>query len=308
MKEINLDNILSESLSVSDSVKKMSADIFAILADKVKNAHRYMSKERDRIIKKGNFTYKTNGALPIPSFMVNFIIYSYENQKEYDEDINFIKDNLGCECNYEKNFILIKLAAINNVLTKDAYGSVEHELNHMLQNSFGQKKNEELYDKAVYQIRNGTPFYKQIAYALYLSFNTEISSFAVQYYAFLKNKKMPLRDVYHDFPLGDGNPYGVFLKYFNYTLEYSGLIKDDDVKSLFGISKSDLLKRLYNANKRYRSKIMKVIAKYRDELNEEYLRSCSKNVNLTKLPTIQRMTFKLDCDMKGIKKEESEFE
>lgn len=203
--------------------------------------------------------------------------------------------------------MFFRLAVINGNLSRESCGQIEHELNHMLQNSFGQKKNETLYDKIVDQIRNGEQFYKQVGYALYLTFNTEISSFAIQYYSFLKNNNIPLEDVYKYFPDDEGNPYGEFLFYYNFVMNNKNKINDLDVKKNFGISKNELINRLNNAQKRYKTKMIKALIKYKNELQESYFQNLPKKANFSKTNKIRRMTFLLECYQKGIYKEESEF-
>lgn len=295
---------LEERLTVNDNVKQISDDIKNELLVRVKSSPTVMSKEFNRLLKKGFFTYYTNGKLPIESFKVKYYVTLYPNEKKYYEEIDSKVLNLNCVSDYENGFIELRLAMINNVLTRESYGSIEHEINHFLQNSLGQKKNENLYSKIQWQYNNGDMFAKRLAYALYLTFNTEISSFAVQYYIFLKGNKVPLEDVYYDFPNDEGNPYNDFSDYKYYIDCQKDKISDDYISSLFGISKKEYFNRLENADKRYRTKMMKAATRYRDELNE----NINRNTNLSTTKLARRLTFTVKCYNKGIIDEVSEFE
>lgn len=305
-------DIVNERLCVNDNVIQMANEIMAELKNSLKTAKCYVSKERLKIIKKGNFIYNTNGKLPIETFNVQFVVYLYNSEKDYHDDN---KIDLDCETIYEKNMIILHLAEVNGVLTKESIGNLEHELNHMLQDSFGQKINETLYDKVVDQCYNSFGLYQKIAFALYMSFNSEISSFTVQYYTFLKNNKVPIYDIYYSFPNDENNPYNDFLKNYNYVISHQSEIMNTEMNKRFGITKREMLSRLENAKKRYRTKIMKAITRYRDELNDKYTQEKIKRVKenhshieLHNLPFMRRQNFLLECYNKGIHEEASEYE
>lgn len=298
---------LNENLSVNDNVIAMTTEIETELLHIISKTNTSISKERNRLIKKGSFVYQTNGKLPIPSLTVHFVAYVYSNEKDYYRDKVLQLIELGCECDYENNFILIRFATINGIIAYDTYGSIEHELNHMLQNSFGQKKNETLYKNVVNQVNNGTSLVKNIAYALYLSFNTEISSFAVQYYGYLKNNKIPLEDIQYDYPYDEINPYGEFLKYYNIVGKNKDNITNQQMVDAFGISKKEVFNRLENAKRQYNTKTMKVITKYVGEIQEERKQDINTKTNLSQLNSVRRMTFILECYNNGIYQTKSEY-
>lgn len=301
MKNVN------ENLSVNDNVIAMTTEIETELLQIISKTNASISKERNRLIKKGSFVYQTNGKLPISSFTVHFVVYVYSNEKDYDRDKVLQLIEFGCECDYENNFILIRFATINGLPAYDTYGSIEHELNHMLQNSFGQKKNDTLYKNVVNQVKNGAQLVKNIAYALYLSFNTEISSFAVQYYGYLKNNKIPLEDIQYDYPYDEINPYGEFLKYYNISVKNKDNVTNQQMVDAFGISKKEVFNRLENAKRRYNTKTMKVITKYIGELQEERKQDINTKTNLSQLNSVRRMTFILECYNNNVYQTESEY-
>lgn len=295
---------IDERLSVNDNVREISEDIKNEILSRIKNSPLMMSKEFNRLLKKGIFTYYTDGKLSVESFKVKYYVTVYPNEKKYYVDYDSGVLNLNCASDYENNFIELRLAMVNNDLTRESYGSIEHEVNHFLQNSLGQQKNENLYSKIRYQYDNGNIYAKRLAYTLYLTFNTEISSFSVQYYSFLKGNKIPLEDVYYDFPNDEGNPYNDFLDYKHYVESQQKQISDEYIRSLFGISKKEYFNRLENADKRYRTKMMKVATKYRDEISE----NISHHTNLASTRTVRRLTFEVKCYNKGITEKTSEFD
>ena len=303
---------IDERMCVNDNVVQMGSEIMNLLKNNLKTAKTYISKERNKIIKKGNFIYNTKGKLAIETFNVKYIAHLYDNEKKYFDDYNDGSIDLDCECDFEEGLIILKVAEINNVLTKESIGNIEHELNHMLQCSYGQKLNETLYDKIVEQCYNGFGLWQKIAYALYLSFKTEIASFAVQYYTFLKRNNVPLYDIFNSFSNDENNPYNNFLSHYNCVLSNESIIFDEEVRSKFGITKHELLKRLENAKKRYKSKMMKVIMKYRDDVNDAYAREKMKKkhifLEIHQLPFMRRQNFLWECYDKGIHDEASEYE
>lgn len=300
-----MENLLSESLAINDAVKQISNEIENILIRKIQNSKTYMAKEIDGIIKKGSFLINTKGKLSIDSLRVFFVIYLYDNEEKYYLDCRKRVIDLNCESDFEKGCIYLNLAAINGNLSRESYGSIEHEINHILQNSLGQKKNEDLYKNILFQFKNGTTEYKYIAYALYLTFNTEISSFAVQYYAFLKKNNIPLKNVFDDFPYDEGNPYLNFEEYGGYVLDNINYSNETELKQKFGISKNEIISRIKNADKRYRTKMAKAATKYRDELQEINDKKINENTNLCKTNKILRLNFMLGCYKLGITEEES---
>lgn len=301
---IKRENYINESLSVNDNVKRISEEIQNELLMRVNSSPIVMSKEFNRLLKKGVFTYFTNGKLPIESFKVKYYITLYPNEKKYYTEYDSRVLNLNCASDYENNFIELRLAMVNGKLTRESFGSIEHEVNHFLQNSLGQVKNENLYSRIQYQYNNGDMFAKRLAYALYLTFNTEISSFTIQYYAFLKHNKIPLEDVYEEFPNDEGNPYCDFADYKYYADKQKNNISDSYVRKLFGISKKEYFNRLENAEKRYHTKMMKAATKYRDEFNE----NINESTNLCSTRSSRRLTFIVRCYHNGITEEVSEFD
>lgn len=300
--------ILNESLTVNDNVKRISSDIKKELIMRANSDMIVMSKEFNRILKKGMFTYFPNGLLAVNIIKVKYYIYQYANEKKYYQDYKNRVIELNGACDYENKTITLRMATINGNLSKESFGVIEHEISHFLQNSLGQRKNETLYSKIQTVYKNGSVFEKNLAYALYLTFNTEISSFAVQYYSFLKNNKIPLENVYDDFPFDDENPYGTFLDKKYFAEDNKERINDVYIRNLFGISKKEYFNRLENADKMYQNKMMKAATKYRDELHECLIRKITEDTSLNNTFLAKRLDFTARCYRKGIVKEVSEFD
>lgn len=303
---------IDESMCINDNVVQMGSEIMNLLKNNLKTAKSYISKELNRIIKKGSFVYNTNGKLPINTLTINYVGHPYINIEEYYSDYKSGMLSLDCECDFEERLIFISVATVNGEIVKESVGNIEHELNHILQCSFGQKQNETLYDKVVEQCNNGNGIYREIAYALYLSFKTELASFSVQYYTYLKNNNIPLFGLLSSFLNDENSPYRIFLEKYNSVMSNSQIISDNDVRNLFGITKNEALKRLENAKKRYKTKMMKVIMKYRDEVNDAYAREKMKKkhvfLEIHQLPFMRRQNFLWECYDKGIHDEASEYE
>lgn len=114
----------------------------------------------------------------------------------------------------------------------------------------------------------------------------------MQYYAFLKHNKIPLENVYNAFPNDEGNPYCDFLDYKYYAENQKNNITDNDIRNLFGIGKKEYFNRLENADKRYKTKMMKAATK--------------TNLSTTRLA--RRLNFTVKCYKNGIIEEASEFD
>lgn len=305
---------INEKLCVNDNVIQMGKEIMDEVEKRLKTTKSYISKELNRIIQKGSFVYNTNGKLPIESLTINYIIHPYDNINDFKEDYKIGYISINCESDFEEQSIYLSLATINGELVQESIGNIEHELNHILQCSFGQKQNETLYEKIIYQIENSFGLYQDVAYALYLSFKTEIASFSVQYYTYLKANNVPLQGLNRTLQDDVNSPYSVFIQKYNKVMSNARVISDDKVRQLFGITKNEVFKRLENAKKRYKTKMLKVNLKYRDEVNENYEREKIKNrgknhfIEIHQFASFRRHNFLLECYHKGIHEEASEYE
>lgn len=76
--------IIKEELSVSDTVLKITDEIYCQILNRLKSGKSFVSKERNVIIKKGIFDYQTAGKLKNTSFIkVKYVVYYFNNEQEH---------------------------------------------------------------------------------------------------------------------------------------------------------------------------------------------------------------------------------
>lgn len=297
---------LNEESSISTKVRFMTKEIRDILLRKLQYSPKYMSKEGNCLIKKGEFKYRPKDLMKIDEFDVKYVAYYFDKVKSYQDFVKFNDDRLSSETDIENNVINFRFCIINDKLPNEFDGVIQHELSHFFQNYNGQTKNEELYNRVVNIAKTSkNKSDKNIAYALYLTFNTEIDAFVNQYYAYLKQNKINIHDVIDDFPNGKGNPYNNFDDYYNYVCDIEDSLDDNHMKQVFGLNIEQIFKRLENADKRYKNKMMKMISLYKKETdiaktNENIHRNLSLSIGV-------RLNFEMDCYQRGIYETESEF-
>ena len=116
-------------------------------------------------------------------------IYYCEDESDYRSVMN--NGLLDCLADINDNSIRMSVAVVNGVLRDDFADDVHHEVNHLLQNAYGGKKNETLYGRCVSIIHDNTieQPYKSPAYAVYYTFRSEQDSFAPQFYSMLCRQK-----------------------------------------------------------------------------------------------------------------------
>lgn len=225
-------------------------------------------------------------------------------EKEFNK-VEYQK-RLSSETDYEKKIIYYRFAIVNDKIPKEFDGMIQHEISHFFQCHNGQTKNEELYNKikdVINDSKNNVD--RNIAYALYLTFNTEIDAFANQYYAYLKQNKIGVEIAITTFPNGEGNPYNTFDKYYDYVVDIEKYLDDKHMKDVFGLSVEQIFSRLENAEKRYKNKMMKVISLYDKEIVSSKMNE-HVHRNLSLLFGV-RLNFEMDCYQRGIYETESEF-
>lgn len=298
---------LNEESSISTKVRFMTKEIRDILLRKLQYSPKYMSKESNCLIKKGEFEYIPKDVINLENIAIKYVAYYFNDNNEYKAFAKYNKNNLLSETDYERLTVYLRFCIVNDKLPKEFDGVIQHELSHLFQNCNGQTKNETLYNKAVNVAKNSTnEMDRNVAYALYLSFNTEIDAFSNQYYAYLKQNKIEPDVVINNFPRGKGNPYNNFDDYYDYVVSVEEYLKDEHMKELFGLNVEQIFNRLENADKRYKNKMMKVISLYSKEydnnrMNEHIHRNLSLTVGV-------RLNFEMDCYKMGIHETESEFD
>lgn len=297
---------LNEESSISTKVRFMSQEIRDLLLRKLQYSPKYMSKEGNCLIKKGSFVYKPRDIMKLDSFIITYIAYYFDNETEYKDFYRYNQKRLSSETDYEKKIIYYRFAIVNDKIPKEFDGMIQHEISHFFQCYNGQTKNEELYNKikdVINDSKNNVD--RNIAYALYLTFNTEIDAFANQYYAYLKQNKIGVEIAITTFPNGEGNPYNTFDKYYDYVVDIEKYLDDKHMKDVFGLSVEQIFSRLENAEKRYKNKMMKVISLYDKEIVSSKMNE-HVHRNLSLLFGV-RLNFEMDCYQRGIYETESEF-
>lgn len=297
---------LNEESSISTKVRFMTKEIRDILLKKLQYSPKYMSKENNILIKKGEFKYSPKDLIKIDEIEIKYVAYYFDKVKSYQDFIEYNSNKLSSETDIENNVIYLRFCIINDKLPNEFDGIIQHELSHFFQNYNGQTKNEELYNRVVKLTKTSdNKIDRNIAYALYLTFNTEIDAFVNQYYAYLKQNNIDIHKVINDFPNGEGNPYNNFDNYYNYVVDIEDYLNNDHMKQTFGLNIEQIFKRLENADKRYKNKMMKIISLYKKETevvhtNENIHRNLSLSIGI-------RLNFEMNCYQRGIYETKSEF-
>lgn len=298
---------LTEECSISTKVRYMETEIRDILLRKLQYSPKYMSKESNCLIKKGEFEYMPKELLKIKQFTVKYIAYYFNDEKDYKDFFIRHKNRLISECDYENRCIHYRFAILNDKIPEDFDGMIQHELSHFYQNDNGQTKNENFYEKLRDIINySNNEIDKCIAYTLYLTFNTEIDAFANQYYAYLRQNNVGFDEIRTNFPNGKGSPYNDFDEHYDDVVAMEKYLNDEHIKEVFGMSIEQLFNRLENADKRYKNKMMKVISLYQKEAFDKHIDEI-KDLNMS-LAFGLRLNFEMDCYKMGIHETESEFD
>lgn len=281
--------IIKEDSGVSEEVVQMTNELTNELMYKVKNGKRYIVKN-GLMCYKGllNFNVKKwlNG---IDNLKISYVIFCIDNEQEY----TFLEKQgeVNCSCDYDKGEMKLKLAIVDGKPSVQFKPQIAHEFNHIFQNDKGQLKNEEFYEIIADKYKNGNQWEKAVAWALYLTFKTEQSSFITQYYHYLKTSgtKKYRMDVYDK-----NNPYHQFQMAYDDVECFD--LSDEDVYNSFGITLNKLYTILNSAEERLNQKTANVWAKYSRELEE-------KKNNRHIMPSPGRMMYLMECYRKGVYEE-----
>lgn len=295
--------IIKEELSVSDTVLKITDEIYHQILNRLKSGKFFISKQRNVLIKKGIFDYQSAGKLKnIPYLKVKYVVYHFNNEQERKNAVEYDHFIINSSADYKNKTINLYLSMINNQPGPDFKSDIQHEVNHIFQYDNGQQKNEDFYSRIIDLSKTGNKLDKIIARAMYYTFSTEQDSFVSQYYAYLKRNNIPIQQAinYRD----DKNcPYYDFDNLFDYIDNISDELTDDYTQNKLGMSSRKMFMILNNADDRFRNKLGKVIMRYvkEKELSEEFKHS---EIHLKIDP---RLSFILECYKKGINEEESEY-
>lgn len=295
--------IIKEELSVSDTVVKITNEIYTQLLNKLSIGKSFISKERNVIIKKGIFDYQTAGKLKNTSFIkVKYVVYYFNDEQEHQAYMKYGYFRMNSSADYENKVINLYLSMVDNKPTIDFKSDIQHEVNHIYQYDNGQQKDEDFYKKIIDLNKSKVKMDRIIARALYYTFPTEQDSFVSQYYAYLKRNNIPIKQAIN-YRYDKNCPYYDFDILFDNIDDISGEITDEYTQDKLGISSKRLFNILNNADDRFTNKLGKVIMRYvqEKELNEDFKHS---EIYLKIDP---RLSFVLECYKKGINEEESEY-
>lgn len=288
-------DFLRESLSVSDKLIPLTNEIYNIICKKLNNSKEYISKTDNKSFKCGCFDLPCSKYFKnIKELHIDYISYCVDR----NEDAKYF--NTRCECDYERKTIHLRLVSVNDMPYPKFREGIAHELNHMLQNDNGAQKNETLYDKCINTYKcSEKQSLKWLAYALYLSFQTERNAFIQQYYEHLKTNDVDILTLEKTFPFDKGNPYAELEDAIAHIENYS--YNENEVYSAFGITLNKVYNYIDNALDSLYNKVMKVYAKYYYEYD-----SISKRVSES--TDIQvRMNFILECEKRGVREYEDDY-
>ena len=295
--------IVKEELSVSDTVVKITNEIYTQLLNKLSIGKSFISKERNVIIKRGIFDYQTAGKLKNTSFIkVKYVVYYFNDEQEHQAYMKYGYFRMNSSADYENKVINLYLSMVDNKPTIDFKSDIQHEVNHIFQYDNGQQKDEDFYKKIIDLNKSKVKMDRIIARALYYIFPTEQDSFVSQYYAYLKRNNIPIKQAIN-YRYDKNCPYYDFDTLFDNIDDISGEITDEYTQDKLGISSKRLFNILNNADDRFTNKLGKVIMRYvqEKELNEDFKHS---EIYLKIDP---RLSFVLECYKKGINEEESEY-
>ena len=268
-----------ESLSVSETVGKMTKDLTKQLISKIDKQKYFISKDKNVIVKKGLINFDCREYLQhLNTLQVIYNIYYLNSEEEYNLYDRY--GMLNCSADYENGNIKLSLAYVQEQ-PKDFKISIRHELKHIYQYDCGAKKNVNFYETVIDRYNNGELWEKIVAWALYLSFKTEQDAFISQYYEFLKNNKISKDKI----PKNDNNPYYRFDRAFDNVDRID--IDEKKLKQSFGINLTQLYSILNAADERLYKKMTNVWVKYINENN-------------IKKPNIIQMNFLMECYHRGI--------
>lgn len=294
---------LNEELSVANNVIKVTE----MIADKSLSLLPRLnleSSERLRFFKQTQFDINVNDLIPNTDVLhIDLFAYWFDDEADYER--HRLTLNTNCLSDFETQSIGLRLVCVNGKPNDEFYSSIQHEVNHIYQYANGASKNKTLYDKVV-KIANNERNPREdrfVANALYLTFTTEQDSFTNQYFAYLKQNKVPYDNIFCDFPEDDGNPYNKFLDIYE-LIDWNNL-SDKHLFKLFGINKKQLRLRLYNADKRIRNKLMKAAMRYEKYLQNELQKHSDE---ILVFHDMKRVNFLMECIRRGIQYDSSEFE
>ena len=85
---------LNEESSISTKVRFMTKEIRDILLRKLQYSPKYMSKESNCLIKKGEFEYIPKDVINLENIAIKYVAYYFNDNNEYKAFAKYNKNNL----------------------------------------------------------------------------------------------------------------------------------------------------------------------------------------------------------------------
>ena len=90
----------------------MTVEIKDKLLRELQHFPKYMSKESNYLIKKGEFNYVPSNMMRIESFMISYVAYCFDTEDEYKAFARINNNLLNSESDYEKRRISFRFGLI----------------------------------------------------------------------------------------------------------------------------------------------------------------------------------------------------
>lgn len=208
-------DFIKEWKSVSDDTLAISSSVANEILKRSKSTAEKISSVNGTVFKDGSFDLDITG---LDKLTVKYTIYYCQDRREYNELLR--KGNLSCESDYFDAYIRVVIVYIDGQIEGDFIGDINHEINHILEVSKGFRKTRRgmnLYTIAtsIASDKSKSAPERSPAFLIYVTFNHEEDSFAVQYYSQLKNTYKNPREL---------DQYGMFEKTLEQFVPYQSAV------------------------------------------------------------------------------------
>ena len=280
MFENTIKQYINEELGIADSVKEISDDIIYKIKQEIKNLKTEKDEKNNGVY---TTTFQVNSNINDKKISVSVTYYNFINNevlknvgKQYDIDYaTSICDGKGI------NFIFIGCYAISGTLqTKQLYGQIYHEVNHIYQGNNGATvvtNNIEEYSTASNYIYSNNPIDAALANVIYLNYKFEQDGYINELYGYLKNfGPMPQWENIYKSPTYKAiNDFTEYIKYIENNINNEELIHKCNEN--YKLTPQRLIKLGYKSLDRIKRKIAKVLIKYKNDMMNENINFLHKN-------------------------------
>lgn len=254
--------LINEKLSISPKSEAFCQYILQSISDDI---HNHTEKESNgRKYKEGSLTLSTDGFIEEPEqLQIDYIVYKIRDMIDFNYMIRSGQYNLNSSADYDNGTINIVLCSTSlydlQFADSTYWGTVLHEVNHILQYASGFVKNKRIEKVIEELLSNNKEIYQTIGQLLYFLQTHEQDAFANSFYGTLCQNNIA-RTTSVDYVL-QYSEFPRFLrlieKFYSYPRQeveevlktYN--IKPNNVRKLITKSKARFLKKLENVYKRY---------------------------------------------------------